>query len=459
MIHKKSKCLDTQKIFKYIDQNSNRFLEEYKSFLQQPSISAQDIGIKACADLLKKMMQDVGITASIIPTRGHPIVFGTLQSKNTKAKTLLIYGHYDVQPPEPLNEWISTPFKAETRNDNIYARGATDDKQLFIHLKATEAFLQTKGDVPLNLKFLFEGEEEIGSPNLPKFVKENKELLAADAMICFDGNLHSEKQPMVMLGSKGILTVELSSKCADVDIHSSYATIVQNPAWKLIWALNSIKNIEDKILIDGWYDNVKAPTQLDITYLKKLLFEEEEVKKKWGISTFINDLTDLELVTKLLFAPTCTVVGFDSGYKGPGFKTVLPSKAFAKIDFRLVNAQKPNDCLLKLKTHLKKHGFSDIEVKVHGTLEPSKTEISAPINRAVMIALEQIWGIEPVVYPTNFASGPGYLFTKFLGLQKVKSGIGHPFSNLHAPNEFLPIDNFFKGCKASAAVIMNFSQI
>lgn len=450
--------MSLQRVFEYVDLNSDRLVGEYQDFLRQPSISSQDKGVKECAEFLRGMMEDVGITARIMPTGGQPIVFGELRSKMAWAKTILIYGHYDVQPPEPYEEWASPPFAAEIRDGRIYARGACDDKQLFVHLKAAEAFLQTEGDVPVSLKFIFEGEEEIASPNLPRFIEENRGLLAADADIGFDGGVHESGRPMVTLGSKGILYGELHAQCASVDLHSSRAAIVQNPAWRLIWAMNSMKAPEDRILIDGWYDDVKDPTPIELEYLRKMPFDEEKVKGEWGISSFIKDLTGLDLLKKLLFQPTCTVTGFDAGYKGPGIKTVLPSRAFLKIDFRLVHDQKPDGCLQKLRTHLKRHGFDDIEVRVLGTLEPSKTPVTAPIARALIGAVEQVWGAEAVVYPNSAGSGPGYLFTKRLGMQRAGAGCGHPFSNAHAPNEFMPIDGFLRGIKASAATMRNFSK-
>src|SRR6266704_751787 len=245
--------------FDYIQKNREPFLRDFRTLLRQPSISAQGKGITDCARIVKKNMDAAGIKTQILPEKnGNPIVYGEVKSKSS-SRTLLIYGHYDVQPVEPLEEWDSPPFDAKLQGKKIVSRGAADSKNNVTScIKATESFLKSTGDVPLNLKFLFEGEEEIGSPHLPGFIDENKERLKADSVVCYDGDFDETGRPKISLGVKGLLYVELRCKKAREDLHSSYAPLVDNPAWRLVWALNTMKSPEGKILVKGWFDDVQV---------------------------------------------------------------------------------------------------------------------------------------------------------------------------------------------------------
>jgi len=443
----------------YLKAHRDEMLEDYRSMLRQPSISAQGRGVRECAKLLEDFMVDAGIETKQIPMpESHPVLFGKVVSKNSN-RTLLFYGHYDVQPPEPLKEWTTDPFRAELREGKILARGASDSKNNVMALvKTAEAYVRTVGEPPVNLKFLFEGEEEISSPHLPYFVQENKQRLSADAVVCYDGGLDDSGRPSVDLGLKGILYVELQCKKAKVDLHSSRAPLVSNPAWRIIWALNTIKDAHERIRIEGWYDHLHRPTATELELLRKIPFDEEKQRAEMGLSSFLLDRKGAKALEAYLFEPTCTICGFLTGYTAEGPKTVLPSQAMAKLDFRLVYDQNPQQLLEKLKTHLRRHGFDDIDVANLGSLEPSKTPVDAPIARSVISAARQVFQSEPVVYPNSAGSGPDYLFTKRLGLNSVWTGCASVFSNAHAPNEFERVDDFFKGIEYAAAIMENFSR-
>ncbi len=314
--------------FDYIQKNREPFLRDFRTLLRQPSVSAQGKGIQDCARIVKKNMDAAGIRTQILPEKnGNPIVYGEVKSKSS-SKTLLIYGHYDVQPVEPLEEWDSGPFDAKLQGKKIVSRGAADSKNNVTScIKATESFLKATGDVPLNLKFLFEGEEEIGSPHLPGFIDENKERLKADSVVCYDGDFDETGRPKISLGVKGLLYVELRCKKAREDLHSSYAPLVDNPAWRLVWALNTMKGPDGKILITGWYDDVEPFNPAQSKLVGKIPFRGENYLKEWGLKKFLNAKTNREALKKYLMEPTCTICGFKTGYIGQGSKTVLPGSA------------------------------------------------------------------------------------------------------------------------------------
>jgi acetylornithine deacetylase/succinyl-diaminopimelate desuccinylase-like protein len=406
------------------------------------------------------MMRDSGIKTEIIEEHeGNPVLLGSIAS-NKSTKTLLLYTHYDVQPPEPLEEWKSDPFGAELRDGKIVARGAADSKNNVIAIvKMAEAYLKTVGELPINLKFLIEGEEEIGSVHLPQFVDDNRSKLKADANVCYDGDLDDHGRPIVGLGVKGFLYVELRATGPKVDLHSSLAPLSPNAAWRLIWALDTIKSSDEKIKIDDWYDRAHQPTSAELQVMQTILLDENKQKSEMGLSSLLLGRKGLEALRAFLYDPTCTVCGFLTGYTGDGAKTVLPSKAMAKLDFRIVYDQRPDELLEKLKLHLNKHGFEDIEVVKIGSFDPSKTPMEAPIARAAIAAGKEVFKDGAAVYPTLWASGPDSIFTKRLGLNSIWLGCGSPFANAHAPNEFEAVDDLLRGIEYAGTVVEKFDQV
>ena len=438
--------------------NSEKFIKELIRLVRQPSVSAKNEGLKECAEIVEKMMKEVGLSTTVIPEKeGNPIVFGEIKGKKAK-KTLLFYDHYDVQPPEPLEEWICDPFNGVIRDGKIYGRGIADNKGDFVsRLKAVQAFLATEESLPVNVKFVVEGEEEIGSTHLLEAIKKNKGLFSADAAIWEFGGTDRHGRPRIYLGLKGVLNVELKAKGASRDVHSSDAPLIPNPAWRLVWTLNTIKNEKDEILIDGFYDDVKKPSAEEISYVKDIPFEEEEEKKDLGLKSFLHDLSGLDAVKTLLYQPTCTINGLLTGYTSSGSKTVLPNKALVKLDFRLVPEQRSKDIFGKLVKHLRKSGFGDIEVIQHGSTEPTKTPLTDKFVRTVIKAAEKIYRKKAVVYPTSPASGPMHLFRNYLGYPVVSVGCAHAESRGHAPNENITIKGFIEGTKFMAAIIKDFA--
>lgn len=440
-----------------VTREQDDIVSDLRKLVKHPSISAQSVGIEECASALNEIMRDSGISSNIIKLiDGNPIVYGEV--KSSSKKTLLLYCHYDVQPVEPLDDWKYNPFSGVVADNKVHGRGAADSKGNVIALiKAAKAFLDTAGEPPVNLKFLIEGEEEISSINLPDFVKKNKPMLKANASLCFDSSLNPAGTASIYAGLKGLLYLELRCKTASTDMHSGLAPIVPNPAWRLVTALSSIKN-EEKITVDGWYNDVKVPSKEDLKLVQELDYDEKMIKKEYGVKEILGNVTGKEALKKLLFEPTCNIAGIESGYTSAGSKTVLPNEAFVKLDFRLVYDQNTDDLLKKLRTHLGKRGFTDMTIYKLGTVEPSKTDTSANIVKAASIAAEKVYKKKPALFPNMWGSGPDFVFTKILKLQSVWTGCSPSYANIHAPNEFTTVKNVLDGVCYASMIIQEFAN-
>jgi acetylornithine deacetylase/succinyl-diaminopimelate desuccinylase-like protein len=450
--------MSLEKVYKYIEAHSDNFVKDLVKLVKQPSVSAKGEGIEACAKLVEKMMREIGLSTKIFKgEKGNPVVYGEKLSKKSR-RTLLFYNHYDVQPPEPLEKWTHKPFSGKIINGKIYGRGASDNKgNIVSRLKAVQTLIDVTGNLPMNIKFFVDGEEEIGSPNLEPIIRRYKSQFSADAAIWEFGGTDRRGRPNLHLGLKGILSIEMKATCASKDVHSANAPIIPNPAWRLIWALNLLKDKKGDILIPDFYKDVLPLSSEEIECLKNIPFEEEETKKELNLKEFLHNKSGLEALKALLSQPTCTINGLVSGYAGKGSKTVLPHEATAKLDFRLVPNQKSNTIYRQLVKHLKKHGFGDVEIIKHGSTEPTKTPISDPFVKLVAKTAEKVYGKRAVIYPISAGSGPMHLFRNFLGYPIVSVGCSHPEANTHAPNENLKIESFIKGTKFMATLISDFA--
>jgi acetylornithine deacetylase/succinyl-diaminopimelate desuccinylase-like protein len=447
------------KIDAYIDKNLNASLEELKKYVEQPSISAQGIGLKECAQLVKKMLEKRGFKSQVMETEGAPVVFGERKGKSDK--TILIYNHYDVQPPEPLELWDSPPFKPEVRDGKMYGRGVSDDKShLTSRLLAIDALLSEEGELPCNIKFIIEGEEETSSVHLHDFITQNLDLLKADACIWEFGGVDHRDKPMQYLGLRGICYVELSVTALGIDVHSGLGgSIFPNAAWRLTWALNSLKGPDEKIRIPGFYDDVIPPTERDRELMAKLPDVEDVYKKQYGVKEFIKGLKGgVDLKMEEVFVPTCTICGITSGYQGPGSKTVQPAFASAKVDFRLVMNQKPEDIVKKLRAHLDAEGFSDVQINFLGGEPAARTDPDDPFVKIVLDTAEDVYDAPMEVVPMIGGSGPSYPFVHDLGLPVVTMGLGYPDTKAHAPNENIRLDLYPQHSKHLARVMREFSK-
>jgi len=447
-----------QDVFDYIDAHQETFVQRVQRLCRQPSIAAQNVGIQETARMVAQLMEEVGVRPEQYATNGAPVVYGTVGSGTP---TLLIYNHYDVQPPEPLELWESPPFAAEVRDGKLYARGAADNKgNLVARLCAVEAWLRTRGSLPLTVKFVVEGEEEVSSAHLHEFVRQHTDLIKADGCIWEAGGKDIQENPGLYMGAKGILYVELEARGANRDLHSSQATVVPNPAWRLVWALSTLKDRDEDILIQGFYDEVAEPTPEEMEHLRRIAAQRDDdlSRRDLGLDKYLLGVSGLQLVKRNLFQPTCTICGFGAGYTGPGSKTVLPSKATAKIDFRLVPNQRPDDILDKLRTHLAQNGFADIEVRLLGAERPARTPVDSALARVMQETVKEIYGRDPVVSPLMAATGPMYELTAQFGIPTVGTGAGYAHSNGHAPNENIRLDDFFQHLKHVALIFDRFAR-
>jgi acetylornithine deacetylase/succinyl-diaminopimelate desuccinylase-like protein len=439
-------------VFGYVETHRDRFIGELCTLLRQPSISAQDVGVTECAQLVRRFMGEAGVQARLIPTPGYPVVYGQVPARGA-TRTVLIYGHYDVQPPEPLEEWKTPPFEPSLRNGRIYARGAGDNKgQMFAHLKAVEAVLRTCGRLPVNLKMCFEGEEEISSKNFPGFVAENRKLLAADMVYASDGPMHPSG-PMVYFGCRGLLYLELTATGAKRDLHSgNYGGVTPAPAARLAQALASFWTNRGKVAVEGFYDRVRKPSAADRRVLRAIPFDKKSVGEDLECPP-ATEAGARSYYQRLLMQPNLNIAGLTSGYQGPGSKTIVPRLARAKVDIRLVMDQNPDEIEEKIRAHLKRRGFGDIEVKRLGAVPPSRTPVDHPLGRAVVRAVERVWGRRPLIFPNLGGTLPDYLFTQMLGLPSIWVPYAPHDEANHAPNESITIEGFINGIRSTAAAL------
>jgi acetylornithine deacetylase/succinyl-diaminopimelate desuccinylase-like protein len=452
-----------QDIYAWIDAHRDECVAELQELLRQPSISAQQIGLVECAELLKRQMIDDGVADTrILPVPDAPsIVYGTARAGAPAARTLLCYGHYDVQPPEPLEKWVDPPFSAAVRDGVIYARGATDNKSgVLAFVRAAQAFREVRGATPVNLIFFFEGEEEVGSPHLARWVADHQALCACDASIGLDGGVHRTSfKPEIHLGIKAILAVELRVKSHGIDFWSGRAQLLQakSAAWRLVHCLSTIFSPDGRILVDGWYDELLPPDADDLYYLRQELehFDRAELARQLGLAADFPYDDDIELLKAIHYGASCNIAGLDAGYTGEGMKTIVPSEASAKLDFRCPPNLEPADQLEKLRAHLKLHGFDDVEILVHtARANPYKTPVAEAVSQAVIKAATRIWGEEPLVMGV---STQGTIMIN-VPHPAVLSGFGAAENNLHAPNENMPIERYIQGIKFAATIFEEFAH-
>ena len=443
------------KVLSFVESNRDRYLSELKEFLAIPSVSSQtnhNADTRRCAEWVANQMRTIGLNnVQLFETPGHPVVYGDWLGAPGKP-TILLYGHYDVQPVDPVNLWSSPPFEATIRGDNLYARGAADDKgQVYIHLKAIESYIKNSGSLPVNLKLIIEGEEEVGSANLDNFVKEHKSLLKGDIVLISDSSMFAKGVPSVCYGLRGLAYMEVEVTGPNTDLHSgSFGGSVHNPVQVLCEMIASLHDKNGKITVKGFYDDVRPLTKEERSSFKKLPWNDGKYAKGLGLKELYGEkgFTTLE---RLWARPTLECNGIWGGYTGEGAKTVLPAKAFAKISMRLVPDQTSAKAAKLFETHFKRIAPKTVDVKVralHGG-EAAITPIDSPGVQAAIAALEKGFGKKPL-YQREGGSIPIVVqFKKILGLDTVLLGFGLPDENAHAPNEFINLDNFFGGIRTS----------
>ncbi|MCD6509373.1 MAG: M20/M25/M40 family metallo-hydrolase [Thermoprotei archaeon] len=445
----------SMKIIKYIEENFNEYLEGTRRFLMQPSISGSEEGIIECADMLKEISEELGVKVTLLRYGGHPIVYGKLKG-NSKGKPLICYGMYDVQPPEPLEAWIAPPFETRIVDGKLIARGAINTKgPLMAFIYGVKSVLEIEGEVPVDIIFAIEGEEEIGSPSIPKFVEDKKDELSNAGLTYFHTMSENAKGvPAIRLGNKGIVFMELSIKNSDYDVHSSLAQGIVSPVARLVHALSTMVGVNGEILLKELYEDVRVPSEKDIKYMEDIMeyFDMAELIKLYNIRRLRYEGEELYKV--IFFQPSINIDGISAGYMGLGTKTILPAEA--RIDIRLVPDMESDKVVDVIKAHLKTHGFEDIEVKVLDKYEWSKTD---PDNPAVKVAVEahRELGYDPKVIPMMSGSAPFYAFSRKLKLPVIATGLGYG-ARAHAPNEFITVDGLKRSIKYAAVFLLKYSR-
>ncbi len=435
----------------YAKQHHEVFVQELAELLRIPSISTlpeRAADMERAARWLAEHMKALGLEAQVHPTGGHPVVFGQWLAAGDAAPTVLVYGHYDVQPPDPLSEWESPPFEPAVRDGNLYARGASDDKgQFFAHLKAAQSVLQVAGKLPVNLKFILEGEEEKGSPSLQPFLEAHKDLLTADVVVISDTQSRSLEQPTLVYALRGMAYMEVEVRGPRRDLHSgTYGGVVHNPAQVLCEIVAQLHDADGRVAVPGFYDAVRPLDEEERQELARLPYTEDDLRRETGVPAAWGE-TGYTLTERRGARPTLEVNGLVSGWTGEGAKTVLPARALAKVSCRLVADQDPQTIYTLVRDFVARITPPTVtsEVRLLHTGNPAYTDRHTPAMQAAIAAYEEGWGARPV-----FAREGGTIpvvshFQRLLGAPVVLMGFGLPDDAPHAPNEKLTLECFWRG--------------
>jgi acetylornithine deacetylase/succinyl-diaminopimelate desuccinylase-like protein len=442
------------KFDRYVDRHARSFTERLQNLCRMPSVAARGTGMRAIAETVEQSMQRVGMgTRSFRIGSGYPIIYGECGSG---PKTFVVYGHYDVQPVGQLTEWSSGPFAATIQDGKLYARGAANSKgDLVARLAAVEAYQKTFGKLPVTLRFLVEGEDGLGSPSLYRFTTENPELLKADGCLWDEGSSDTRETPIISLGFKGITFLELRAFGPRSDLHSKWGAIVPNPAWRLVQALATITSPKGVITIDGFSSHVAPISDEDTEVLKTIELDEVGLKREFRIGGWVRAMNGQTLVKEHIFGPTCTICGIHTGHTDAGAKTVLPSNAMARLDFRLVPDLTAQIVVGLLREHLDVRGFKDIEIIELGSAPLAKSSAKSRVARAVIESTAEVYGKPALVYPMDPSSGPvGAVCGVSQPPTPVASfGTSYAGSNPHGPNENIRVEDFLKSIKLIGRVI------
>lgn len=421
-------------------------------------VSTRGLGIEPSVEAVCSLIEVVGGRARVLRLpEANPAILAEFEGESDR--TLLFYNHYDVQPADPLSEWDYPPFEGVVRGGLFYARGAADNKgDLVSRLAAIDTWQRAHGRLPCRVKFLIEGEEEIGSPNLERYLQEYADLLQADACIWKYGNRDPGERLEIGLGLKGLLFVELTVEIAKSDLHSGYGALVEAASNRLVRALATLRDGRGQVLIPGFYDAVQPPGPKVRATLEGIPFEDEVLRERYGIKRFLRDRMRTGALATLVLEPTCTICGIESGYTGEGLRTVLPRQAKAKVEFRLVCDQSPEELLGQLRRHLDMKGFSDVQIRTLAAQKPFQTPMDHPFVQLVRDVAEEVTGREVVLYPNFQYSGPMHEVAKYLNAPIVSVGVGYWDRRAHAPNENIRLSDFEETIRFMARLLSAFSE-
>jgi acetylornithine deacetylase/succinyl-diaminopimelate desuccinylase-like protein len=444
---------------RYVDRHARPFTERLQAICRMPSVAARGTGMRAMAEAVEKLMQRSGAGTRVFKLgSGYPIIFGEC---GAGSHCFVVYGHYDVAPVGQLTSWTSGPFSAVIADGKLFARGAANSKgDLVARLAAVEAYQKTFGKLPVCLRFIIEGEAGIGSPSLYRFTRENAEMLAAEGCIWEEGYKDTQDRFVISLGFKGITFIELRVHGARTDLHSKWGAIVPNPAWRLVQALSTITSPKGVITIDGFSSYLAPISTEDSEALKEIQLDEAGLKHEFRIAGWVRGMRGASLVKEHIFGPTCTICGIQTGHTEAGPKTVLPSDAMARLDFRLVPDLTPEIVVELLRKHLDVRGFKDVEIIELGSAPVTKSSRESAVARAAIESAPEIYGHAPVVYPLDPASGPvGAICGATDPSMPVASfGTSYAGSNPHGPDENIRLEDFLQSVKFFGRVIHHLGE-
>ena len=436
---------------RYLDANRDRFVDELRDLCRIPSETGSDVALDQAAGWCSQRLTAARFATRELRVDGEPAL--VVGEAGAGRRTLICVQHYDVQPAVPLELWQSAPYEAAVRDGAVYARGADDNKgHLLLRIQAAEAYRAVHGELPIRLRFLIEGEEEDGSAHLAQLLALDPALTDGDGALKEGGAVDAAGRPQLLLGGKGIFYMELRVRSMSRDAHSGGATHLPNAAWRLTRALASLVDGQGRILVEGFYADVRRPTDAELAHVRSLPFEPDVLKRIYGIDAFAWGRRDDEARVASVFEPTCNICGIESGFTGDGTKTVIPAYAFAKVDFRLVPEQDPVRIRDLVRRHLDRNGFGDVELVAKEGTRPYRGRMDDPLVRAARAVAEETFGNPALLIPSSGGTSPMWQVCGKRGLANVTLGMGHPNSGAHAPNEHILLGNYWKALRATVAL-------
>jgi len=436
---------------RYLDANRDRFVDELRDLCRIPSETGADAALDKAAAWCAQRLRSAACETRELRVDGEPgLVVG---EAGAGRRTLICVQHYDVQPAVPLELWNTGPYEAAVRDGALYARGADDNKgHLLLRIQALEAYRAVHGELPIKVRILIEGEEEDGSAHLAELLAKDPTLTDGDGALKEGGAIDAAGRPALLLGGKGILYIELRVRSMARDAHSGGATHLPNAAWRLVQALSTLVAADGRIQVAGFYDDVRAPTPVELDHVRKLPFEAAVIKKIYGIDGFAWQRSDADARVASVYEPTCNIAGIESGFTGEGTKTVIPSEAMVKIDFRLVPEQSPAKIRDLVRAHLDRHGFKDVELVAKEGTRPYRGRMDDPLVRAAQAAAEEAFGKPAMLIPSSGGTSPMWQVCGKRSLANVTLGMGHPNAGAHAPNEHILLENYWRAIRATVAL-------
>ncbi len=441
-------------VFRTIEEESPAAVEALARLVRVPSVSAEGRGMLEAADCVEEQLRSLGAVTRRLGS--PPVILGSINGST--GKRLLFYNHYDVQPVDPVAEWSGDPFELRREEGKLYGRGTADNKGDFVaRIAAVRALQGARGGLPMGVTFVVEGDEEIGSPQLGGVVEDCGGELRAAGCIWESGNQTPTGAPVVTLGVKGLCYVQLECRGARRDLHSSQGTYIPNPAWRLVWALAGLKDLQERITIPGFADDIRGLTPAEREVLERIPTDDDSLLEELGIDGFLLGLRGTGRLLRHCGEPAANICGLSAGYTGPGLKTVLPATASAKLGFRLVPDQDPRDIVSKLERHLASTGFGDISVRLLSSEKPFRTSLDEPLARVAAETAREVYGCEPAINPSTGGTGPMDTLCGALDMPAVSVGVGYPFSGEHGPDEHIRARDFLAGTRHIALLVDRFA--